>query len=104
MCRLLTLILVPLRMIPTGAFAQSPPVTDAHQQALTANPLLVVAGWFNAEYERRIDSTKTWGLSGSLAKINDFQYRSAKVLFRYYPQEDALSGLFIGGRTGVRPG
>jgi hypothetical protein len=101
MRRLLGLTFVPLLLIPTAAIAQSTPTPVERQQAITANPFLLLGGWFNVEYERRINPTTTWGLSGSLAELENFKYRSAKFLFRYYPQEAALSGLFIGGRTGI---
>ena len=93
--------MVSLVLLANPAWGQSARTSVEHQQAVTANPFLSVAGWFNAEYERKIGPTTTWGLSGSLAEYEDFQYRSAKFLFRYYPQEAALSRLFVGGRTGV---
>lgn len=98
--RLLPIVALAL-LVPSAASAQSPSPIGAHTQAVTANPFLTVVGWFNAEYERRLSPTTTWGLSGSLAELDDFRYRSGKLLLRYYPQEDALSGLFLGGRTGV---
>jgi hypothetical protein len=88
--------------VAAPAAAQEPPVSrHGHDQAITANPFLLVIGWVNVEYERRINSSSTWGVSGSIFDLDDFGYRSAKVLYRYYPQQDALSGLFVGGRTGA---
>ncbi len=96
--KILALLFVALFILPTEASAQS---LQTHKQTITLNPFLVAVGWFNGEYERRINRTTTWGVSGSFADLEDLQYRSAKFLFRYYPQETALSRLFIGSRTGV---
>lgn len=57
--------------------------------------------WFNADYERRINSATTWGLSASYLPIGDFEYGRASVLVRYYPQRAALTGFYLGGQTGV---
>ena len=74
----------------------------AHNQALTANPFLIaMLKWFNLEYEHKARPNTTWGLSGSLSEFEGFRYRSAKAFWRYYPGGHALSGLFIGGRSGV---
>lgn len=98
----LAVAFVALVLSPAEVSGQSPvPISAQSEQAITANPFLIAMGWFNVEYERRINPTTTWGISGSLADVEDFKYRSAKFLFRYYPQEVALSGLFVGGRTGV---
>lgn len=57
--------------------------------------------WFNADYERQISSTTTWGVSGSYLPIGDCTYGRASVLVRYYPQRAALTGFYLGGQTGV---
>jgi hypothetical protein len=76
-----------------------PPV--AHDQVISASPILWMFKWFNADYERRINSTTTWGLSGSYLPLGDFDYGRASVLVRYYPQRAALIGFYLGGQTGV---
>jgi hypothetical protein len=85
------------------AFAQgtSPPPV-AHDQIVSANPFGLLAGWFNAEYERKLTPTTTWGLSGSMWDFFDeFEYRSGTALLRYYPQRRALDRFFLGVRLGV---
>jgi hypothetical protein len=60
-----------------------------------------MAKWFNADYERRITSTVTWGVSGSYLPVGDFDYGRASVLVRFYPQRAALTGFYLGGQSGV---
>ena len=67
-----------------------------HQQQITANPFGVIAGWFNAEYERKLAETWSVGLGGS--HINEFS--SASAAFRFYPQGAALSRFYVGPRVG----
>lgn len=84
------------------AAAQSTaPAPVPHLQTVSANPFGLVFGWFNAEYERKLTPTLTWGLSGSMLDIDDFEYRHGNALLRYYPQGAALKGFFLGLRTGV---
>ena len=72
-----------------------------HQQILSVNPITSMFKVFNAEYERKLTPAATWGAEASILNIGGFDYRSANVLFRFYPQGAALTGFFVGGRTGV---
>ena len=72
-----------------------------HDQVLSVNPITSMFKLFNAEYERKLTPFTTWGAQGSFLNIGGFDYRSANLLFRYYPQRAALTGFFIGGRTGI---
>ena len=76
-----------------------PPV--AYDQVLSASPILLMFKWFNADYERRINSATTWGVSASYLPLEDSEYGRASVLIRYYPQRAALTGFYLGGQTGV---
>ena len=69
-------------------------------QIVSANPFTLTFGWFNAEYERKLTSNATWGVSGSFFGLGDFDYQNANALLRYYPRA-ALSGFFVGGRAGI---
>jgi hypothetical protein len=100
MTKTLSALAVALLLV-TPAFAQGAPPAPARTQIVSANPFLLLAGWFNAEYERKISDSATWGLSGSMFDFDDFEYRSGSVLFRYYPQERALEGFYLGLRGGV---
>ena len=70
-------------------------------QVVSVNPFTLLAGWANAEYERRLTPSSTWGLSGSLFSLDTFDYRNATTMVRYYPAGSALTGFFAGGRAGV---
>ena len=75
------------------------PVT--HHQTISANPFGLMVEWFNAEYERKLTNTATLGVSGSTTAWGDVDLTNGNVFVRYYPQGAALTGFFLGGRTGV---
>jgi hypothetical protein len=92
--------------LPVNAHAQSdvrPTAPVEHRQIISANPFGLMFEWFNAEYERRLGPTTTWGVSTSWFSLDhgDFDYVNGNALFRYYPQGHALRGFFLGGRGGV---
>ena len=72
-----------------------------HHQTISANPFGLMVEWFNAEYERKLTNTATLGVSGSTTAWGDVDLTNGNVFMRYYPQGAALTGFFIGGRTGV---
>jgi uncharacterized protein DUF3575 len=86
---------------PASAQVQDVDPPIARDQVISASPVLWMFKWFNADYERRINSTTTWGLSGSYLPLGDFEYGRASVLVRYYPQRAALTGFYLGGQTGM---
>src|SRR5688500_4077516 len=100
MNRKLSCVVVAMMCVSAPAFAQAPPPVP-HDQVVSANPFGLLAGWFNAEYERRLTPLMTWGVSGSMFDFDDFEYRSGSVLIRFYPQERALERFFLGLRGGV---
>ncbi|UCH85222.1 MAG: DUF3575 domain-containing protein [Candidatus Latescibacterota bacterium] len=65
---------------------------------LSTNPILDIFAWFNVEYERKIGPTGTVGLAGSVIAPNEEDIQYISVFYRFYPQERALSGFFVGGR------
>jgi hypothetical protein len=73
----------------------------AHHQTISANPFGLMVEWFNAEYERKLTDTATLGVSASTTAWGDVDLTNGNVFVRYYPQGAALSGFFLGGRTGV---
>jgi hypothetical protein len=85
------------------AFAQEGTRTPVpHHQALSANPFGSMFGWFNADYERKINESNTWGASGSTLSVGGgVDYFNAQLAYRYYPQGAALTGFYIGGRGGL---
>jgi hypothetical protein len=74
-----------------------------HDQVISANPLLLLFEWFNAEYERKISNTSTAGIGGGWISLDggDDDYVNVHGFYRYYPQGAALSGFYFGGKLGV---
>ena len=86
---------------PVHAQEEQPAMSTGHHQVISASPILWMAKWFNADYERRVRSTMTWGVSGSYLPLGDSDYGRASVLLRFYPQRAALLGFYVGGQSGV---
>jgi Protein of unknown function (DUF3575) len=86
---------------PSGAQETRTPVP--HQQVVSANPFLILAEWFDAEYERKVGPSTTFAVSGSTIDADDgsARYVSAALILRYYPQNAALSGFYIGPRVAL---
>jgi hypothetical protein len=102
MTRIFPFVFVGLLSLPLTAHAQAPATTTTPpRQVVSMNPFGLIVGWFNAEYERAFAPSATWGISGSMFDFDDFEYRNANALMRFYPQENAPRGFFIGGRAGV---
>jgi hypothetical protein len=72
----------------------------AHQQVISANPLGLLFGYYNAEYERAINSTVTAGVAGAYFSPDNDALATIEAKFRYYPQARPLSGFSIGGSLG----
>jgi hypothetical protein len=88
-------------LVPAAALAQTaatkPPVP--HDQVLSANPFGVIVKWVNAEYERKIGPATTLGVSAS--HFADLDQSNAALLLRWYPQQSALDGFYLGARAGA---
>lgn len=87
-------------LFATPSYAQDTKTPVPHNQTISANPFGLMLGWFNAEYERKLTGSTTIGVSGSTVSLGGGDARRGNVLFRYYPQGAALTGVFLGGRTG----
>ena len=72
-----------------------------HDHVISGNPLILLAGWFNAEYEHKVMETMTLGLSGGWLDLDDADYTSVSGFLRFYPQGAAFTGFYLGGRLGV---
>jgi hypothetical protein len=86
--------------------ARTPPEL---RNVISANPFLLIATWFNAEYERVVSGTATVGVRLSSVSIGDDEgvdgnddadYYSARGFWRYYPN-GAYGGFFFGVDAGV---
>lgn len=108
-----TLALLTLTVIsataPAAARAQDDISRAAGRNVVSANPFLLIATWFNAEYERVVSATSTVGLRLSTVSIgvdtdidgdDDADYYSGRAFWRYYPS-GAPAGFFFGLDAGV---
>ena len=86
---------------PARAQGQGTKTPVAHNQVISASPVLMVFKWFNVDYERKVSPSVTLGASGSYLPIGGFDYGRATLHARYYPQGAALTGFYVGGQTGV---
>lgn len=77
-----------------------PDTTARYQNVLSANPLGLLFGYYNGEYERAISSTSTLGLAGAYFSVDDDELAVVEAKFRYYPQARPFSGFSVGGSAG----
>lgn len=75
--------------------------SDTPGHVISGSPLLLLAGWFNAEFERKVAGNMTWGLAAGWQDLNDDDYTSVSAFLRFYPQKSAFTGLYLGGRGGL---
>lgn len=95
-------LVLAILLTPVPALAQDgTQVPVPHNQTVSTNPFGLMYEFVNAEYERKLTPSTTWGLSASHLGVDDFDYTNGNLMFRFYPQGAALSGFFIGSRTGI---
>jgi hypothetical protein len=106
-----TLVLVSLACLMMGLFPGAAQAQAAeggvgpqvpHNQVISANPFLLLWEWANVEYERKVSTASTVGVAGSWVSVGEDNetYQSLNGFYRYYPQEVALKGFYLGGRLG----
>ena len=90
-----------LAMCSTPALAQKnatkPPVP--HHQVISTDPFGLLFNWFNADYERKVTPATTLGVSA--AHFAALDTSNAALTVRWYPQQAALDGFYIGARAGA---
>jgi hypothetical protein len=77
--------------------ATKPPVP--HQQILSINPFGFLFNWYNADYERKIAPATTIGVLAS--HFDGLELSNVALVLRWYPQQAALDGFYLGGGTGA---
>ena len=87
--------------MPAHAQSEGTKTPVAHNQVISASPLLMMFKWFNVDYERKVSPSVTLGASGSYLLVGGFGYGRATMHARYYPQGAALTGFHMGAQTGV---
>ena len=64
-----------------------------------ANPFGEIVQWFNVEYERKLAPAITLG--GSASHFGELEQSDATIMLRWYPQQKALDGFYLGARAGA---
>lgn len=93
---LLLLVLFP----PAAGGQQAPRESSGRDHLISGSPLLLVAGGFNAEYERRVEGAMTLGIAGGWLDLDDEDQMGVSGILRFYPQRTAFAGFYFGGRGG----
>ncbi len=75
--------------------------TDPPPQVISTNPFLPLWGFFQAEYERRINPNATWAVASSYTNYNDAYYTNIDGKIRLYPNEHAPEGLGFAASVGI---
>ncbi|HSL70941.1 MAG TPA: DUF3575 domain-containing protein [Longimicrobiales bacterium] len=85
------------------AQVESAPVVQ-HRNVISGNPFLLLAEWFNGEYERMITPESTVGLRAARLSLGgdsfDDVYSSARAFYRYYPTA-AFQRFYVGLDAGI---
>ncbi len=82
--------------------AQQPGIVPAddslprHGQVVSVSPLFAMLGFLTGEFERRVTTNTTLGVSGSAFELGPFGYKSVDAKVRFYPAERALEGFAVG--------
>ncbi len=90
-------------LLPAGASAQTvaTKTPEPYNQAISTNPFMLMIGWANGEYERKVSPTVTVGASASRFDFDDAGFVATNILTRWYPQGEALDGFYLGARLGA---
>ena len=91
-------LLCVLLSAPTTASAQS---AGGPTQSINGNPFGLLLGWFNAEYERKVNDSVAVVVGGSYRDDDDDAYSNGDVMVRYFPQQRALRGFYVGTKVGL---
>jgi len=90
---------------PVAAQADAAPQREK-SDVLSANPFLLIAAWFNVEWEHRFSPTGTFGARVSRVDFDNDAYFSGRAFWRYYP-DGAFDGFYFGldgGATDLKNG
>jgi hypothetical protein len=98
-CLGLPLLALAVLPFPSRVHGQSTAPT-LPEHVISGSPLSLLAGWFNAEYERRLDHRTTVGITGGWLELDEDDYTGVCGFLRYYLRESAFSGFYVGGRAG----
>lgn len=91
-----------LALSPNQALAQDEARTVvAHDNLISGSPFALVAGAFNAEYEKALNGNLSAGIAAGWVEFDHSDYTGVAGLLRYYPKQGVFRGFFLGGRAGL---
>ena len=104
--------LIPLLAALLALVAAQPSALSAQEAAgpelagplnsINGNPILYLFEWLNLEYFRVVGPSVTLGLTGDWVIQEDADgIASVMAAFRFYPEERAPRGFYVGGRLGA---
>jgi hypothetical protein len=68
---------------------------------ISVNPFMPLAGYFQGEYEQKLQDNISVAVSASSAKFDNRRYLNADVKLRMYPQDRGLEGLGLAAGIGL---
>ena len=94
-------LLVGLALSPLPISGQEEaPAPVPHDQVISGSTLMLLAGWFNAEYEKKLSETMTAGVTSGWLEMDHDDYTNLSGFIRFYPQLASFRGFYVGGRGG----
>lgn len=90
---------------PAPAAAQSdpkapPPASSGPTQVFTANPFGLLIGWFNGEYQRKLNDSFSLGVGGSVFDLEGDNYVNGDVFVRFFPSGRVFEGFSVSAKAG----
>ncbi len=73
----------------------------APQRIVAINPFIPLAGYFQGEYEQRVQNNLSVAVAGSYSPFDNRDYTNLDVKLRLYPNDRALQGLGVAAGVGV---
>jgi len=68
---------------------------------IVANPIILLAGYVQGEFEQRLAANNSLAFAGSYAPFNSRDNTNLDLKLRLYPDDRALQGLGIAAGVGV---
>ena len=106
--RVLLILLAVLASVLFGtapAGAQTDPnaptaASSGPTQVVTANPFGLLIGWFNGEYQRKLNDSFSLGVGGSVFDLEDENYVNGDVFVRFFPGGRVFEGFSVSAKAG----
>lgn len=85
----------------TRARRSAAPAGALPTRIIAINPFIPLAGYFQGEYEQRVQQNLSVAVAGSYAPFDNRDYTNADVKLRLYPNDRALEGLGVAAGVGI---